>query len=64
MIQVTTDELNVAEHLAAVADTRMGAVVSFIGQIRDHDPEIAGDAGEADQVAARESGMGGLEPVG
>lgn len=43
MIQVTTDELNVAEHLAAVADTRMGAVVSFIGQIRDHDPEIAGE---------------------
>ncbi|GAA1415283.1 molybdenum cofactor biosynthesis protein MoaE [Catellatospora coxensis] len=34
---LTTEPLDVAEHEAAVADPRAGAVVSFAGVVRDHD---------------------------
>lgn len=37
-VAVTTDVLDVAQHLAAVEDPTCGAVVTFIGQVRDHDP--------------------------
>ena len=40
---LTHEPLSVAEHLAAVADRRAGAVASFIGQVRDHDPALAGE---------------------
>jgi molybdopterin synthase catalytic subunit len=36
-IAVSDRSLNVAEHEAAVADPRAGAVVSFAGVVRDHD---------------------------
>jgi len=35
--------LDVAAHLAAVADPAMGAVTSFIGTVRDADPDAAGE---------------------
>lgn len=41
--RVTTDVLDVAEHLAAVDDLAAGAVVTFVGQIRDHDPGAQGE---------------------
>ena len=35
--EVSAEDLDVAAHEAAVADTRAGAVVSFRGVVRDHD---------------------------
>ncbi|PPG40449.1 molybdenum cofactor biosynthesis protein MoaE [Pseudoclavibacter sp. RFBA6] len=49
--RVTTDELQLAAHLAAVEDPRAGAVVTFVGQIRDHDPEAAGRVVSLDYTA-------------
>jgi molybdopterin synthase catalytic subunit len=37
LISVSDRPLSVAEHEAAVADQRAGAVVSFAGVVRDHD---------------------------
>jgi molybdopterin synthase catalytic subunit len=37
LVSVTTDPLDLAAHVAAVADPRAGAVVSFQGVVRDHD---------------------------
>lgn len=39
---VTSDELDVEEHRRAVGAADVGAVVVFVGQVRDHDPEVAG----------------------
>jgi molybdopterin synthase catalytic subunit len=36
-VAVTTQPLDVTEHERAVADPRAGAVVSFVGVVRDHD---------------------------
>lgn len=35
--------LDVAAHLRAVADPRAGAVASFLGHVRDHDPDVVGE---------------------
>lgn len=39
---VTTDVLDAAAHAALVSGPRVGALASFTGMIRDHDPEAAG----------------------
>lgn len=36
---IATEPLSLEEHLAAVDDARMGAEVSFVGRVRDHDPD-------------------------
>jgi molybdopterin synthase catalytic subunit len=36
------EPLDVVEHLTAVDSPTMGAVVTFIGRVRDHDPEVDG----------------------
>lgn len=41
--RVTATPLSLDEHLEAVADPRFGAVATFIGQIRNHDPEASGE---------------------
>lgn len=38
---VTDAPLDVAAHLAAVDDPARGAVTTFIGRVRDHDPDAA-----------------------
>ncbi|NTW40470.1 MAG: molybdenum cofactor biosynthesis protein MoaE [Cellulomonadaceae bacterium] len=38
-----TEPLDVAAHLARVDDPRAGAVATFVGQVRDHDPAVAGE---------------------
>jgi molybdopterin synthase catalytic subunit len=38
--RISAQPLSVDEHLAAVAGARMGAVATFIGQVRDHDPSV------------------------
>lgn len=42
LARVTAEPLDLAEHLAAVDDPTCGAVVTFVGRVRDHDPEAAG----------------------
>jgi molybdopterin synthase catalytic subunit len=39
---VGEEPLDLAQHLAAVASPAAGAVVTFIGQVRDHDPGVTG----------------------
>lgn len=39
LARVSEEPLDVAAHLAAVDDAAIGAVVSFIGTVRDHDPD-------------------------
>ncbi|MBF4548654.1 molybdenum cofactor biosynthesis protein MoaE [Pseudoclavibacter sp. VKM Ac-2888] len=51
LARVTSDELLLAEHLAAVEDPHAGAVVTFVGQIRDHDPEASGRVVSLDYTA-------------
>lgn len=40
--RISTEPLDVAEHLDAVADPAVGAVTSFVGTVRDHDPDASG----------------------
>jgi molybdopterin synthase catalytic subunit len=37
---ISDQPLDAAEHLAAVEDPSVGAVASFIGTVRDHDPDM------------------------
>jgi molybdopterin synthase catalytic subunit len=39
---VTSSPLDVASHLAAVSSPQAGAVAAFVGQVRDHDPDVPG----------------------
>lgn len=43
LVRVTSDPLDLAEHLTAVEDRTCGAVVTFVGQIRDHAPDADGE---------------------
>lgn len=38
---VTETPLDLSEHVRAVSTSTCGAVVTFIGQVRDHDPDAA-----------------------
>lgn len=40
--RLTERDLDLQEHFSAVTGPGFGAVVNFIGQIRDHDPDAAG----------------------
>jgi molybdopterin synthase catalytic subunit len=39
--RISAEPLDVAAHVAAVDDVAMGAHVSFVGLVRDHDPDAA-----------------------
>jgi molybdopterin synthase catalytic subunit len=43
LVAVTVEPLSLAAHVASVADRRAGAVATFLGQVRDHDPDVAGE---------------------
>lgn len=43
LARVGSDPLDLAEHLTAVQDPACGAVVTFVGQVRDHDPGASGE---------------------
>ncbi|MEG9226044.1 molybdenum cofactor biosynthesis protein MoaE [Aeromicrobium sp. Sec7.5] len=43
LAEVTTTPLDVAAHLTAVSHAAAGAVATFVGQVRDHDPEAQGE---------------------
>lgn len=40
--RISGDPIALADHLAAVDDPRMGAETSFVGRVRDHDPDATG----------------------
>lgn len=42
LASIVDTDLDVLGHLAAVADPRAGAVATFVGQVRDHDPDADG----------------------
>ena len=54
--QVTESLLDVGEHVTAVSDVTHGAVVTFIGQVRDHDPDAAGRVTGLDYSAHPDAG--------
>ena len=54
--QVTVLPLDLAAHVAAVSTGSCGAVVTFIGQVRDHDPDAAGQVTGLDYSAHPDSG--------
>lgn len=43
LARVTGTDLSVAEHLDVVRSRAAGAVVTFVGQVRDHDPSVTGE---------------------
>ncbi|WP_241977666.1 molybdenum cofactor biosynthesis protein MoaE [Cryobacterium cheniae] len=54
--QVTSLPLDLAAHVAAVSTGSCGAVVTFIGQVRDHDPDAAGQVTGLDYSAHPDAG--------
>ncbi|HKP07462.1 MAG TPA: molybdenum cofactor biosynthesis protein MoaE [Microbacterium sp.] len=38
---ISSEPLDLDAHLRAVDDSRMGAVTTFVGRVRDHDPDAA-----------------------
>ncbi|HSP74843.1 MAG TPA: molybdenum cofactor biosynthesis protein MoaE [Cryobacterium sp.] len=54
--QVTTAPLDLAAHVGAVSTGSCGAVVTFIGQVRDHDPDAAGQVTGLDYSAHPDAG--------
>ena len=38
---ISSEPLDLDRHLRAVDDPRMGAVTTFVGRVRDHDPDAA-----------------------
>ena len=48
---IAHDPIDVAAHLVAVADPHAGATATFIGTVRDHDPEARGTVTRLDYSA-------------
>lgn len=40
--RISPDPIDLADHAVAVDDPRMGAETSFVGRVRDHDPDADG----------------------
>lgn len=60
--EITTRDLDLERHLDAVSGPGFGAVVTFIGQIRDHDPEAEGQV-ERLEYSAHPDAQGILEQI-
>lgn len=43
LVALSPEPLSVADHLEAVTDPRSGAVATFVGRVRDHDPAAPGE---------------------
>lgn len=48
---VVDTPLDLGAHLEAVADARQGATATFVGTVRDHDPEVEGTVTHLDYSA-------------
>lgn len=51
LFAVTATTLDLDEHVRAVADPHAGAVVTFVGQVRDHDADARGRVTELEYSA-------------
>ena len=51
LVEITGEGLDLNRHLEAVRGPGFGAVVTFTGQIRDHDPEATGKVEKLDYTA-------------
>lgn len=51
LVRVTDVPLSVDEHLAAVRSRAAGAVATFVGQVRDHDPSVDGEVAQLEYSA-------------
>lgn len=48
---ISETDLDVSAHLAAVEGSGFGAVATFIGRVRDHDPDVSGEVVSLDYSA-------------
>ncbi|MRG61152.1 molybdenum cofactor biosynthesis protein MoaE [Agromyces sp. CFH 90414] len=53
---ISAEPLDVAAHLDAVADPGAGAVATFVGVVRDHDPEASGTVVALEYLAHPDAG--------
>ncbi|WP_430868869.1 molybdenum cofactor biosynthesis protein MoaE [Demequina aurantiaca] len=51
LARVTADPLSLDEHVSAVAGSSRGAIATFIGTVRDHDPSVEGEVTHLDYTA-------------
>ena len=51
LARVTAQPLDVAAHVEAVSTPGTGAVATFVGQVRDHDPSVAGEVSALEYTA-------------
>jgi molybdopterin synthase catalytic subunit len=51
LVRVTEHPLDLAAHVAAVSGPRVGAVATFLGVVRDHDPSVDGEVVALDYSA-------------
>ncbi|WNB87247.1 molybdenum cofactor biosynthesis protein MoaE [Cellulomonas sp. ATA003] len=56
LAQLTDAPLDLAAHVAAVSGPRVGAVATFLGTVRDHDPSVDGDVVGLDYSAHPDAG--------
>ena len=56
LAQVSAEPLSLDAHLQAVASPDAGAIASFIGQVRDHDPEATGEVVSLEYSAHPDAG--------
>ena len=65
LARVSADPLDLDAHLAAVDDDAAGAVTTFVGRVRDHDPDAGGAVVALEYTAHpdAESGLARLAAV-
>lgn len=51
LARVTDEPLDLSAHVAAVGGPRAGAVATFLGVVRDHDPSVEGEVVALDYTA-------------
>jgi molybdopterin synthase catalytic subunit len=56
LARVTDAPLDLAAHVSAVAAPRAGAVATFLGTVRDHDPSVDGEVVGLDYSAHPDAG--------
>ncbi|WP_084126891.1 molybdenum cofactor biosynthesis protein MoaE [Demequina sp. NBRC 110054] len=51
LAELSDDPLDLAAHVAAVSDPAHGAIATFMGTVRDHDPSVTGEVTHLDYSA-------------
>ena len=55
LVRLTSEPLDLGAHVAAVSGPRAGAVATFLGLVRDHDPSVEGEVVGLDYSAHPEA---------